>query len=637
MALFWKNRQNGNEKKLTFPEYGNGKGEICDIKQKKIMTQSEKITTITFRKTANMFINVGVVGLSRFIEKYKIAYPDKFPSLNVSPLSKNELTIDCDRLMEFLEEVYYFMGEEIYDTPSQKQMDENYNVYYIEKFNEFKRFPKMNTYGLTHLLTNNAQGVTRKKANAPKIKQLEKDNPILAERIKGYFESQNIKMLSKVYLNEPYTKITRLELNENHLLEGNKQCPIIGESFKALVEAKNVSPFVSGLANFNSFLNSSEKYISWKAMYLIRFAPALCYYSYQNNYETLICNFFNSNNLKNIATLYANPMFRQKEEMAKINFSLNFNLKDFSIKKKGGEDIKIETTKDAVWESEIAFMLLYTFYKDQFEGQMIDEENEEEDSFDPFADNPLDKIPISLVTFRADKFASTLRPLFYEEYNNVKYILRLIYTLESSDIKFQPIWQGLKLNSPKSTTIKKNDYNKGKVVERQIRAEVFGKILKGKTIVPDIEKLFFDSYKYLLANENPGYRSYKKLLVFLLLYEKSINFENHKNMNENLQQRAVKLGKSLSYGILNFETPKDYNAKKANAKGGRKYIIRLHKARTLEQFTEALISIMQKYGVSISNEILENINDKNFIMVRQYAVIGALNGINAVLSHSKND
>ena len=603
------------------------------------MAKTEKTTTITFNRTSNIFVNSGIVGLHRFIQKYQIANPNSFPSLNVSPLSKNNLTIDCDRLLAFLEEVYYFMGQEVYDTPSQKQLDENYNVYYIEQTDEFKRFPKMNTYGLTHLLTNNAQGVTRLKEHSPKIAQLQKSQPETASKIKNYFESRNIKMLSKVYLNEPYTKITRLEINEKYLQEGNKQCPILNESFKKLLEAKNVSPFISGLSNFNSFLGSSEKYISWKAMYLIRFSPSLCYYSYQNSYDTIICHFFNSNNLKNIAALYAYPMFRQKEEMAKITYLLNFSLKDFSIKKKDGEIIKIETTKDAVWESEIAFMLLYTFYKDQFEATIIEEEKKETvDYFDPFADNPLDKIPISLITFRADKFASTLRPNFYEEYNNIKYLLRLFYQLESGTIKFQAVWQGLKLNSPKAKMMKSKPmtFGKGKAVERQIRAIVLGKVLKGQTIVKQIEKLFYDSYKFLLAKENPGYRNYARLLDFLLLYEKSINFGNNKNMNENLQQRAIKLGKSLSYGILNFDSPKDNAAKKANARNGRKYIIRLHKARTLVQFTEALISIMKKYGVSISNEILENLSDENFIEVRQYAVIGALNGINMILSSKNN-
>lgn len=599
------------------------------------MKEKQNINKITFRRTANVFINAGIIGLARYIKKYQIKYPDSFNAVEVSPIAKNEFTIQGDNLLSFLEEVYYYMGKEIYDTPTEKQQAENHNIYYIEETDTFKRFPKMNTYGLTHLLTNNAQGGTRKKENAPKIKQLRKEQPELAQKITDYFEDQGVKLLSKVYLNEPYTKITRLEIDKKYLQEGDKKCPLTGESFKALVEAKNISPFLSGLANFNTFLSSSEKYVSWKAIYLIRFAPALCYFAYQNNYETLICNFFNSNTLENLDRLYSNPLFRQKEEQAKINFLLNFQLRDFSVPGKGQELIDIKTYKDSVWQSEIAFMLLYTFYKDQFEGKLIDNEGEIDD---PFADNPLDKIQISLVTFRADKFASTLRPNFYEEYNNVKFVLRLIYALESSQVPIATIWQSLKLNSAKARTLKKNGktYSKGMAVERQIRSDILSKVMKGKTILTEIEQLFFDSYKLLLARENPGYRRYGKLIDFLVLYEKAINFGNHKKMNENLQQRAINLGKSLSYGILNYENPKDENARRANAKNGRKYIIRLHKARTLEQFTEALISIMKKFGVSVSNEIIENLNKENFVMVRQYAVIGALNGINVVLSPSKN-
>ena len=609
------------------------------------MAKEQEITSITFKRTSNIFINAGIVGLERFIRKFKIAYPNKYPSLGNCQLEEKKLVVECDQLLDFLEEVYYFMGKDIYDTPSQKQLDENYNVYYIEQTDEFKRFPKMNTYGLTHLFTNNAQGNTQLKENSPKITNLEKDKPELAAKIKKYFESNNIKLLSKVYLNEPYTKITRLETNKKYFQEGKKKCPILGESFKTLVEAKNVSPFASGIGTFNSFLKTSEKHISLKAMYLIRFAPALCYFSYQNNYETIICNFFNSNTLKNLASLYATPMFRQKEEMAKITYLLNFKLKDFSIKRKGAEEITIETRKDAVWESEIAFMLLYTFYKDQFEGEILDQKNQEEDFqnettlpqdfTDPFADNPLDEIPISLITFRADTFAQTLRPNSYEEYNNVKYILRLIYKLESGGITFQPIWQGLKLNSPKAKIMKSKPktFGKGKAVERQIRASVLGKILKGKTIINDIEKLFFDSYKILIANDNPGFRKYSKILAFLLLYEKSLN---HKNMDPILQEKSVKLGKQIAGNILKYENEKgDPKLDKANAKNGRKDIIKLHKSRTVQQFTEALIRIMKKY--SLSNNIIEIVNKDNFIMIRQYSVIGALNVLNAVLSSSQNN
>lgn len=621
----------------------------------------DKITSITFRRTSNIFINAGIVGLARYIKKFKIVYPDEFPTLLASSLSKNKFTVNCEKLLEFLEEIYYFMGKEIYDTSNEKQLKNADKYYFIKEPFSYQSFPKMSSFGLSGFITKapfGPQPVPRKKENAIFFKNLYSNDKEFAQKIaevyrekglslKGYEISEDGVVIngdfkkgdSRIFLNEPYTKTPDLDFSEELLMPGTERCPLTNEKFKKLVSSKGCLPFSSSLENFNTYLTSDDqKKISFKARYLALFAPSTCFYSYQNGFKTIIFNFFNSNSLENIDSIYDWSMFRQKEELIKINYLLNYRLSDFYIKRKGLDDLKIETYKDSVWQSEIAFMLLFTYYKKKFEGTIIDEKEGENNTFNPFSENALDKIPISLVTFRADKFGrDTLRPNFYEEFNNVKYIIRLIYALESNNIPVSAIWQGLKLNSPKAKSIKKQDYGKGQAVERQIRASVFSNIFKGKTVINEIERLFFNSYKYLIAKENIGYRRYDKLLSFLIMYEKSINFGNIKNMNENLQQRAIKLGKSLSYGILNFDNPKDDNERKANAKNGRKYIIRLHKARTLEQFTEALISIMKRYGVSVSNEILENLNKENFIMVRQYAVIGALNGINAVLSPSKNN
>ena len=599
------------------------------------MKNSKPLTSITFRQTANLFLNTGIVALHRFLRKFQQEHPQRFPSLSYS-FDEKKLEVYCDRMLSLLEELYYYMGKVVYDTPTEKQLAENANIYYIEKEDRFEHFPKMNTYGLTHLLTNNAQGVTRHKDNAPKFKTLKKERPDTANRIETYYEQKGHKLLSKVYLNEPYTKITRLNVDAKYLLPGKHICPVTGESYKALVEAKNVSPFVSGLTNFNSFLNNSEKKISWKAMYLIRFAPALCLYAYQNSYDTLICNFFNSNNLQNLDDLYETDMYRIKEELAQINYRINFRMADFKVPRKGAEDLKIETTRDAVWESEIAFMLLYTFYRKHFWKEGTEEEGDVSYA-NPFAGHPMEDIPISLVTFRADTFAKTLRPNYYEEYNHVKFVIQLIAALERAGVTISTIWQSLCLSSPKTQKIKKQDYAKGVAAERQTRSEVLRKVLTGKSVVDDIEQLFFKCYKLLLANEAVGFRSYTKLLDFLALYEKAIKFGNHKIMNEQLQQRAINLGRSLGNGIIHFDHPKDASEQKANAKSGRKYIIRLHKARTLEQFTEALISLMKKYNISISGELLENLNDKNFLLIRQYTVISALNVLNWILSSSKNN
>jgi len=584
---------------------------------------------IEFNKTSNIFINVGIIALHRYIDKYISWFPDKY-KITKNELNKNTLIVECNELIPMLEDVYYFMGQEIYDTATAKQKEEakngKANYFYNIQKDEFNSFPKMNTYGLTHLFTNNAQGVTREENNSQKIKSLEKSDPVLADKIRDFFETRNLKLLSKVYFNEPYTKITRLETKKEYLVTGNEKCPIINESFKVLIEGKNISPFIKGLINFNSFLNSSEKKISWKALYLIRFSPALVFYNYQNSYKTLICSFFNSNNLQNINSLYDEEIFRPKAELEQISFRTNFILKDFTYQKKDKEEYNINSTDDVVWLSEISFMLLYTFYKRNFEKQIGNDEIKQEQIIDPFANHPLEKVPLSLITFRADKFASTMRPNEYEEYSNVKFILRLIHLLENNEnfkAPIRDIWQGLKLITPKSAALK---FDKRKNEDRKLRAHIFKNILIGKSIINDIETLFFDSYKYKIVNENTGYRNYKILLNFLIIYEQTIIFKT-KNMDKNLQQRAINLGKSIGQGILNFNN----EDKKANAKNGRKYLIGLHKSRTLEQFLENLYRIMNKYHVSVSNEILENINKDNFQLIRQYALISSLNQINSVL------
>jgi hypothetical protein len=135
---------------------------------------------IEFNKTSNIFVNAGIIGLYRYINKYTAIFPDKF-NVTKNELQKNKLIVECEKLLELLEEVYYFMGKEIYDTVTQKQLEEaknkKANFYYDLKEEKFYPFPKMNTYGLTHLLTNNAQGITRYEKNSQKIEQLEKTEP----------------------------------------------------------------------------------------------------------------------------------------------------------------------------------------------------------------------------------------------------------------------------------------------------------------------------------------------------------------------------------------------------------------------------------------------------------------------------
>ncbi|WP_373055835.1 hypothetical protein [Zunongwangia sp. H14] len=592
------------------------------------------MNNLDFNKTSNIFINSGIVALYRYLGKYKIKYPDGKYDYQ---LLDDKLIIESENIISLLEEVYYFMGKDIYDTSSKKQLNKLENVYYDVEKKKFNRFPKMNTYGLAALLTNNAQGTTKLKENSPKIKNLEKDQPEIASKVKDYFGKNNLKLLSKVYLNEPYTKITTLDLDEKFWKQGKNNCPLIGEGFQALVNAVNISPFVKGLTTFNSFLSSSDGKLSQKALYLLRFSPALAMYNYYNSYDSFISSFFNSNSLKKINSLYSSEFFYENEIMQawKMPFKRNIKLHNFQFARKGKEDYSIDSGEDSFSPQEITFLILLTFYKKKFVDELAFKNLEESNTTDILRLLKIDKSPISLVTFKADKFASTLRPNFYEEYTNVKFLIQLIHKLETNEAKRVPIseiWRGLIFKTSKTEAVK--DYNKKLKLQRQIRIKVIGLLLKGKSILAIIESLFQKSYLLLANGDNSGFRRYDLLLKFLIIYEQAINFKLNE-MNESLQQKAIGLGKSIGFAIINHGDPKSDSEKKANAKNGRKYLISLHKARTIDQFRETLIRIQRKYLVSISNEILENLNERNYVAVKQYAQIGALNSLNVVLSNQK--
>lgn len=586
---------------------------------------------IEFNKSSNIFVNTGIIALYRYLVKLKTLNAD-FEDIEYQ-LQKDKLIIEHPNLLKILEEAYYIMGSEVYNTASAEQKRKSENAYYDEEKDTFYRFPRMNTLGLTALFTNNAQGTTRKKENSPKLAELEKAKPEIATKIKEFYKASNLKIGKKVYLNEPYSKITTISLDKKYFEKGDLVCPILGESFKVLTTGQNISPFLSGLGNFNSFLDSSDRKVSLKAIFLIRFSPALAMFSYYNMYDSISCSFFNSTDLISINELYKDGFFFTKDQMEtfKIPFQKNVHLHSFRYVKKDGGEYELGGGNESYSPIEITFLILYTFYKQKFSTELSIEEMDDSE-FDLFEGTSFENKPISVITFKADKFASTMRPNFYEEYSNVKLMIRLFHLLETNEklrIPIDELWRGLVFKSQKSETIK--DFNKKQRTQRFYRESFLKNLLSAKSNLETVQDLFSKAYLRLSGNEDTGFRRYDILTKFLIIYQPLIKFGGI-NMDKNLQQRAINLGKSIGQSILNYESPKTPNEKKSNAKNGRKYIIGLNKSRTIDQFRINIIRIQQKYGVSVANEILENLDEKNYQAIKQYAIIGALNTLNTVLS-----
>jgi hypothetical protein len=557
----------------------------------------------------------GTVALHRYLVRYKSDL--KIQDYECSFTSNKELVIQSEKLFELLEEVYYLMGKEVYDTYTNKQRDEAGNLYFIKSANglSYQSFAKMNTYGLTELLTNNAQGTTRVEENTRKIANIEKDDSVLATRIKTAFEKTGIKLLSKIYFNEPYTKITRLEKPElAHFTEGKYQCTFTGVSRKKVVDAQNTSAFLSGISSFNSFLSNSDKKISWLAMYLSRFAAANCLYVYENKLrERLMVYLFHANNLQDLSNLWwSNRVGMLDIDTLRTNeFVRNFEVQPtFSTRL-----FDLQLTNDNL------LGILYTLQRRTLaESASLD-------------DDPLDEegglnASYSLISIRADAFAATMRPNRMEYIDNLTPLLQFITHVEAQGLVWKDILDSLKIIKPSLATNKKANR-----LEREFREIVLGKIFKIQPIHGDMADFFVDCFAYKLDGDST-FRSYNQLLAFTTYYELKRTMDN-----QELKQRrdaAIALGKSIGIAIINW-TRQDGQApdQKANAKQGRKYIILMRKARNFDKFMEVLTRLQGRFQFGISvDEKLNLLTDENFKEYRDFAIIQATN---ILISAYKNE
>ncbi len=593
---------------------------------------------VLFTYTHNPFLDNGIIGMYRYLKRaanpdllYTREQPEIFRSFALREnehfkLEKGHLVLRHERLFELLEELYYLMGRAVYDTYTHKQEQEGGNLYFDKEGNLLGRFPKMNTYGLTALLTNNAQGTTRREENTQKIADIETGNPELALKIRQSFETTNVKLLSKIYFDEWYTKITRLEPPQKaHFEPGQHNCYLTGEPVKRLVDAQNISPFLSGLISFNSHLSVSDRKVSWKALYLSRFAAATCLYVYPNKLrDSLNVYFLHASDLNGLNRLYeerisdiTKPPDVLKQDEFISNFSVSRNLgKSF----------------DYIGVQENAFAILYSI-RERVLKSADHPVTDIDDDFGPELPEALN-LPVTMYAIRAEAFASTMRPTRFEQLHNFRYAIWLIGHLQKNGVSIPQVLGSLKLLKP-SMAQNQNRY----ALERQLREQVIGKMLRRQSILPEIESFFSDCYGYLLdalndPSKSIGFKQYKQVLNLTQTYESTTN----RNIMENaeLQLKAIKLGAQIGQGILSYSPGEKKELarpeRQTNARQGRKYIVSLRKANQFDRFMGELSRVQSRFSLTYSRELLEGINEENYSWAKQFIIISALNQINIELN-----
>lgn len=553
----------------------------------------------------------GTVALHRYLQRYRnelsgFKYESYFKNANT-------LCIDCDQLFELLEEVYYLMGKEVYDTYTQKQYDDPGNIYFDKNTDGrliAHTFPKMNTYGLTELLTNNAQGTTRKESSTQKIANIEKSDPALASQIKTAFDKRGIKLLSKVYFTEPYTKITRLEKPEKaHFTEGKYQCAFTGMSIKKAVDAQNTSAFISGILSFSSYLSTSDKKISWLAMYLSRFAAANALYVYENKLrERLMVYLFHANNLRDLAQLWASKRIEplDLDTLRVKEFVRNFEVQPMlSSTLKGDSQLyDLQLTNDNL------LAILYTLNRRALAQAKVIAD-------DPLAEDIAMLPAYSLMSIRADAYAATMRPNRTEIIDNINPFIRFISEVEEQGLSWKVILDSLKIIKPSLVT-----NQKASRLEREFREIILGKFFNVQPIHTDMADFFVDCFTYRLDGDTT-FRNYYQLLVFTIFYENNRTMDNQRDPK---RDAAVRLGKKIGEKIMDWQR-NDGQApdREQNMKQGKKYLISMRKARTFEKFTEVLTRLTGRFGFEIEAHVLYDLNEENYKEYRDFAIMSATN------------
>lgn len=619
---------------------------------------------ITFTYSGNVFLDNGAVALYHYLQQAStLTHSYDFQTLQPFGLREGQnfglalatdtepehLWVAHSELFALLEEIYYAMGRVVYDTYTHKQWQEKGNLYFAPTGEVIDTFPKMNTYGFTELLTNNAQGGTRREGDTRKFKDIEEKEPALAARLEEGFAAKGVKRLQKIYFNSPYTKITRLEPpTAAHFATGPNRCYLTGEGVKKLVEAQNVSPFLSSsMTMFNSVLSTSDKKVSWKALYLSRFAAAACLYQYPNKLrEALNVYFLHADSLNHLHTVLTDRIYlgvqngygleQLREE--KIEFQRNFRASE-ALGKPG----------DFVGVYETLFIVLYSLREQVLRTETPAAETSADSPPEPAElawEDPTEvpiplRGPLALYFIRAESFAATMRPKIFDKLFNFHFAIGLIGHLLQQEIPLKAAIQSLKVIKPS-----RRDKPNGFQQERQLRERVLGRMLQGQSILADVELLFYDCYGYLLDGLNdpkqgPGARNYSALVRLTIAYEKLTNplFMEHPA----LQERAIKLGAQIGQGILNYQDrPSDrekltVSQRQANAKQGRKYIVALRKARRYPDFLEQLGRVQIRYGLLVSREFLDTLTEAEFPWVKQFVLLSALNQLNGELNPKKSD
>lgn len=254
------------------------------------------------------------------------------------------------------------------------------------------------------------------------------------------------------------------------------------------------------------------------------------------------------------------------------------------------------------------YELLWSFMVEKY--NLIESESNEETSSNELLESDFLKdfiedmniSPIQIYLMHAVSSGNTFLTKNLILYDDLGYFFRLIHHMKQNQISLNKIFNSL--------------YEDKKL----FREKVLGNVLKKYSILQLIEQF---SFKKVFAEE---FISMNNILNFTIEYQQIIRGDD---MKKEQVETAVNLGKQIVIQAVEKAKGENENEKQAlkKIKGD---LYQLRKSRTKSNFLGELNNLQFRYGISVSNHILDGLLEEvDFEDFRAYCVLGALNIYNA--------
>ena len=539
------------------------------------------------------WFDAGIVGLYFIADQVRREEDYNNISLDFDEDSLSIYGENEESIREFLEHCYEVLASMYWNVSTKSQKEKPELVMYDEETGEFSLAPKRQATPVVKLFVKGTSWKAENILYSDMDEELKsKVDSYLKENDRELWGGKKDKLLLTLPESQPKVKILPKENMKRQSI-----CSICGKSTSNLIEIAQPSFLLfaskSAALSFHTQGNRPAK-ICWECEFISKFTMDTINYKKDGNNLSILL--LNSPNLKhsidNQRKIGSSSVIRSIDE-------------DYFYKNIGFDDNAL------IYRARMSYELLWAYFVDTYSilKSNVLIAGDESDLFLQILGEVV-SIPLEVIVISLGEKGQTFITKELIFYNDIGYAYRLISHLLEKGVDLKNFYNSLYETD-----------NKGNLLPS--RNKILRKVLNKHCILSDIESI---TSRKVFNNKSINTSNMLKFLIeyYLIIKEDIMDREQIKV--------AVNLGKQIV--IQAYEVGgKDDNA----LKRVRGDLFSLRKTRTVTDFITQINTLQFRYGISVSNQVLEGIlNEVQFEDFKGYCIMGALNTYNNYLFRKKD-